>query len=584
MVTVAVFAILLSGVLGCFAAVSTAAKAGREKTILASLSASYMETVRNMPYSQVGTVNGNPNGPLPDQPNAYTQVIGATAYKIYYEVTYIDDSADGTISAGTDPYPADYKQVKMSIQNTATSQVTDFVTNVVPQGLEGTTNAGALQVKVINAQGNPVPGASVNITYPASGSPTINLTRTADASGQWTEVGLPPGVNAYHVAVTAGGYTSDQTYPITAQNPNPIHPNPTVANGQVTSLTLSIDLAASLNIKTLDDLCQPLSGVGVNVAGTRLIGSSPDVQAFNNSYASVSGLIDLSGLVWDTYTPTLLTGQSWVARGTSPIQQISVLPGTSQTYTIILSSNTTSASLLVIVKDASSGSALEGAAVQLHEGGGTPQDYAGITGGSVWLQDDWSGGAGQNDWSTTSPTRYYQDDGNVAAGEADVELKKTGGTYAASGWLESGSFDTGTSSTNYTILTWQPPSQSASTSLAFQVAANNDDATWNYVGPDGTAGTFFTTPGQDMGNSLDNNRYVRYKAYLSTADGSMTPVLSSLAVNFVTGCFTPGQVSFPNLDGGNNYSLTVSMPGYTTQTINNLNITGNQSLEVLMSP
>ena len=94
-----------------------------------------------------------------------------------------------------------------------------------------------------------------------------------------------------------------------------------------------------------------------------------------------------------------------------------------------------------------------------------------------------------------------------------VQLTKTGAVYTtATGTLESSTFDTGTGVTNYTILSWQPTSQSASTTLEFQVAANNDNATWNYVGPDGTANTYFTTPGQDMGSVLDNSEFFRYKA------------------------------------------------------------------------
>jgi hypothetical protein len=74
-------------------------------------------------------------------------------------VTYIDDAADGTILAGSDTAPNDYKQVKMFILNTVTSGVVNFVTSVSPKNLEGLANAGAVLVKVINASGQPVSGA-----------------------------------------------------------------------------------------------------------------------------------------------------------------------------------------------------------------------------------------------------------------------------------------------------------------------------------------------------------------------------------------------------------------------------------------
>lgn len=588
-VSLAIFAILLSGVIGSFAAISRTTKIVREKIVLSSLASNYLEIVRNMPYSQVGTINGNPNGPLPDSNNPYSQNINGIAYKIYYEISYVDDPADGTILLGTDLTPDDYKQVKIKILNSSSDQINNFETIVVPKGQETTTNLGALLIKVIDAQGNPVAGANVHIIHPTT-TPSIILDDLSDSSGQVLETGLPPAVNDYHIVVTKSGFSTDQTYAITAQNPNPIKPDATILPNALTQITFSIDLLANLNIKTLDALCGPLSDVNVNVAGAKLIGTNPNVYKFNNNYSSgppnyAAGLIALNNIEWDTYTPTLLSGQSWIVRGTSPIQKIDVLPGTTQTFTMILGTNSTAYSLLVVVKDAASGTALEGAAVHLQKGGSQPQDFSGVTGGSVWLQNDWSGGIGVPHWDRNGVTfnQYWQDDGNIDSSNG-LQLKKISGQYAASGWAESLTFDTGTNQTNYTILSWEPTSQSASTTLEFQLAANNDDATWNYVGPDGTNGSYFTTPGSDMGPALDNKRYVRYKAYLSTTDYNKTPVLTSLNLNFVTGCFTPGQVVFSGITAGNNYDLDISLPGYTSQAINSLDITGNQLLEVLMSP
>jgi len=585
MASIAIFTILLSGVLAGFAAVSKTAKAAREKVTLSSLATNYLEIVRNMPYSQVGTINGNPAGALPDFNNAFAQVIGPTTYKIYYEVTYIDDPADGTVLAGTDVYGADYKQVKMDILNTATGQVNSFVTSVVPKGLEGTTNQGALQINVIDSQGNPVPNANVRITYPTT-SPTIILDRITDANGQWVEVGLPLAAHNYRVVVSKSGYSLDQTYPDTALNPNPLHPDATVVSGQVTQITFSIDLLANLNIKTLNSTCQPSSNINLNILGAKLIGGSPgvspNINKYNNNFSSVAGAISLSNIEWDAYTPTLLTGQSVIVYGTSPIQKISVLPSTTQTFSMILGINSTPNSLLVIVKDSASGTALENASVTLTDGGGYSQSY--LTGGSVWLQNNWNGGSGQAGWSSSTPSVYFQDNGNVDVSTAgQVKLKKVGVNYvSATGTLESSTFDTGTNATNYTILSWQPSSQSASTTLAFQVAANNDNATWNYTGPDGTANTYFTAPGTDMGSALDNKEYFRYKAYLSTANTTKTPTLTSTNINFITGCFTPGQVIFTGLNAIK-YYVTASLSGYQTQSLVPVNVNGNQSFQVLMS-
>jgi hypothetical protein len=268
--------------------------------------------------------------------------------------------------------------------------------------------------------------------------------------------------------------------------------------------------------------------------------------------------------------------------GTSPIQQIDVLPGTSQTFTLVLGPQTTN-SFLVIVKDAATGAALEGAQVHLQKGGSNAQDYYGITGGSVLNQIDWTGGSGQADFTNT--TQYFVDDGNVDINSipTGLRLKKTAGDYASSGWLESSTFDTGANTTNYTTLTWAPSSQDPATTLKFQIAANNDNATWNYLGPDGTAGTYYTVSGSNISSALDNSRYARYRVFLSTTDTKSTPILTSVNINYVSGCFSPGQSIFTSLTSGNNYNLDVSLSGYQTYTNSSFTINGNQTLEVLLS-
>jgi len=571
-VGLAIFGILVSGVLGAYAVLSKSTKAAREKVVLSSLSQNYLEIVRNMPYSQVGTLNGNPPGNLPDYSNAYTQVIEGVTYKIYYEVTYVHDPADPVASN------PDYKQVKMSIQNTVTGIVTSFVTTVSPKGI--ITSGGAIAIQVINAQGQPVNGASIHIVNTAL-TPDILLDRTSDSSGNWNEVGLPASVNGYHIVVTKSGYSTDQTYPITQANPNPVKPDVTVLNGQVTQVTFTIDLLSTLIIKTLDQTCQNTDGVQVNVQGAKLIGTNPNVYKYSQNFTSSGGTITINNLEWDTYTPTLLTGQNVMVYGTSPIQQITVLPGTTQTFTLILGPATTN-SLLIIVKDAATGAALEGANVHLQKGGSQPQDYYGTTGGSVWEQASWIGGAGQA--AFTDETRYFADDGNVDAhsNPTGLRLQKTSGQYAASGSAESSTYDTGAPS-NFTTLTWAPQSQNANTALKFQIASNTDNTTWNYKGPDGTAASYYTVSGTSINAVHDNGRYIRYKVFLSSSDSNKTPVLTSLDVNYVSGCFTPGQVMFPALTAGNNYDIDVSLSGYQTKVINNLDIFGNEVFEIDLS-
>jgi prepilin-type N-terminal cleavage/methylation domain-containing protein len=577
-VAIAIFSIIMAGVLGLFSMLTRATKAAREQIILSALSVSRLEIMRNLPYDDVGTASGNPNGSLPDFANPDTFTHEGANFEVYYEVTYVDDPADGTILAGTDPVPSDYKQVKMYIKNVASNKITSFVTNVSPRGLEGLSNAGALFIHSMDAAGQPVPNASISIVN-NSIVPNINLSRQTDAQGNWIEVGLPASVNGYHIVATKSGYSTDSTYPISGGNPNPVKPDSTVQDGQVTQISFAIDIVSDLAIRTLNATCGDLSGVDVNVAGSKLIGAAPDVYKYDQDHSSSGGAIALNNIEWDVYVPTLLTGQGLMLYGTSPIQQVNVLPGANQTFTLILGPSTAN-SLLVIVKNAATLASIEGAQVTLSR---TTPSFSEdkVTGGSVWNQSDWSGGAGQDDYLL--PNQYFSDDGNVGNNGPGVTLSFAGSNYVPAGQLTSSTFDTGGSS-NYTTVEWEPTSQNPATILKFQVASNSDNTTWDFKGPDGTSGTYYTVPGTSLHSSHNGDRYIRYRAYLETSDGTFTPVLSNVNVNYVSGCNTPGQVVFPGLSSGNNYDLAVTMPGYQNYTANSLNINGNQVLEVLMTP
>lgn len=578
---IAIFVLLAGVVYQTFFLNFKSAELNWDNTTISSLASQYLENARNIPYAQVGTLQGNPHGILPDQPNLNTVTVSNTVYQIYFEITYLDDGADGTALLGTDFAPNDYKQVKLSIKNTLTNKISNFVTTIVPSGLENMTNGGALSISVIDAVGQPVSDATINITNSIL-SPSINLTRTSDTNGKWIEVGLPNSANSYHITVTKSGYSQDQTYQINAQNPSPTKGDATIANGQVTQVSFGIDKTSNLTFNTLNNVCSPMSGIGLGIKGAKLIGT-PNVVKYNSTFTSnSSGQVPLSNIEWDNYTPALI-GNTYMIYGSSPIQQINLLPDTTQLFNLILGTKTTN-SLLVIVKDSSTGNPIEGANVLLENTSPSVSTNA-ITGGSLWSQQFWNGGNGQSNWSNT--TKYFQDDGNISTIDTPLAIRLTssnGHTLSNSGYLESSTFDTGSTATTYTTLGWQPSSQDAAATVKFQIATNNDNATWNFAGPDGTSATFYTTPNTTISSNNDSKRYVRYRVYLSTTNNTKNPTVTSTSINYVSGCFTPGQVMFPGLTASSTYQTTVSLAGYLTKVVSNLNINGYQVLQVLLTP
>lgn len=129
-------------------------------------------------------------------------------------------------------------------------------------------------------------------------------------------------------------------------------------------------------------------------------------------------------------------------------------------------------------------------------------------------------------------TNFYQ----FAPGVLQVTWTPASTGYLSPGSLVSSAKDN-TSVGNYGKLSWSAnvPSQTGADALRFQVASNNDNATWNYIGPDGTAASYYTASGTQIHTSHNGSRYIRYKAYLQTANATYTPTVYDVSLEVNTG-------------------------------------------------
>lgn len=132
----------------------------------------------------------------------------------------------------------------------------------------------------------------------------------------------------------------------------------------------------------------------------------------------------------------------------------------------------------------------------------------------------------------------------ILTNNAEVEFQAIQGgpgfQYADSGTFESATFATPQSTAfNRIDVNALIPGQ---TDLKYQVAAadpvggNCSGATFNFVGPDGTAGSFFATGSAlplSLGPGYKNpGQCFRYRAYFSTADMVSAPILTDVTVNY----------------------------------------------------
>lgn len=129
------------------------------------------------------------------------------------------------------------------------------------------------------------------------------------------------------------------------------------------------------------------------------------------------------------------------------------------------------------------------------------------------------------------------------------------------------------STAQWTTFSWNA-AVPANTTLQFQVAgSSNINGPFNFVGPDTTAGTFYTVSGGSLAQ-FNGKRYLKYKAFLASTDPAATAT-----VNDVTACFSnlaptaagvsvSGAVRTPDGRGLRNASVTLTDPHGITRTVN----------------
>jgi photosystem II stability/assembly factor-like uncharacterized protein len=201
------------------------------------------------------------------------------------------------------------------------------------------------------------------------------------------------------------------------------------------------------------------------------------------------------------------------------------------------------------------------------------------TGESLGGQSDWSDGPGLELFDGSAG--FSSSDGNIDYSQAGgLTLAGGGGAYAPSGILTSATFNVGDGAALGSLV-WlpvnQPPAAGAA-SVRLQVAANNDNATWVYLGPDGTEGTYYTATDTPLAAALGGNRYLRYRLYLSTEDDAATPRIEDLYFNYTPACGAVGTALFQGLAIGD-FSINVTKAGYEPYSISSYSL--NQAWEEL---
>ncbi|OGM09484.1 hypothetical protein A2159_00965 [Candidatus Woesebacteria bacterium RBG_13_34_9] len=330
-----------------------------------------MEIIRNMPYEDIGTSGGIPNGNLLQEEKITKNGL---VYTIKTSIIYIDDPYDDI--APLDTSPEDYKRVRVeaSWEGLAASKKNPVVLLTdVSAYATGVIEGGTLIVSVTDSNNNPVSQAEVQITA-TSTTPPVDTKPKTDSSGKVILPGSPPCVSCYQITVTKLGYSSDRTYS-TGEVANPIKSHTSVFEDDVTQISFQVDKLGSISISSFDSRennFNPLGNVAFRLHGNKIIGTDAYAQPVykydENLSTNESGNLTLNNMEWDVYHILMLSSSSYDISGTTPLTPFYLSPEGNSQEDFCVTSHTTN-SFFITIKDSSS-SLIASATARLYDDSG----------------------------------------------------------------------------------------------------------------------------------------------------------------------------------------------------------------------
>jgi len=548
---------------------------GRLSLQILSLLEDEMEYIKVVNYEDIGTTNGWPRGIFPSEKIVN---LNGLNIKIKYFIRNIDNPLDGTVnSTPRDSAPADQKLVELEGECLNCSlkikkQTLTFI--IAPKTVESSTRNGSMFIRVINSSGNPVSYANISVINNRI-SPPIVINDLSNINGELQLIDIPTGTHAYEILATKENYSSEKTYPPRdPQDPNsfnPIIPHQNIIEGGLTIVTFVIDKLSNLKIQTIDNFCKPMANIPVILEGeNKIIGyyqdGTPVKKTIISTTTDQNGIKEIK-IEWDNYF--YKTDSSIFSLiGYNSSSPLNILPD--KNYYLRLNMTTSSPrELLVTVKDINN-EPIKDAEVEIRNNNFQKKLFT-----------------NQMEIRNASWTNYFFDySENILLTEERVTLKSYNNLYPTNtqDWLILPTIDIGTSSNSKIIsFGWEPISQPPNTDIKFQIAFNNDNSSWNFIGPDGTSNSYFTSSPVNLSILTNGYRYFRFKVYLNTNDENQTPVLEKMYINFTSNCLSPNQVIFQKLSQ-DDYTLNISKPGYRSTTtqiyINKI----YQEIEIILQP
>ncbi len=274
LVAVVLLAVFLLGMVQFFASAADRVMDSETRALLHQIASEQIESIRALPYEDIGTVGGHPSGSLED---VLTETVRDVPVEITREIVYVEDPSY------SGPYPANYRRVTVIVRATDSDELEPMqLSTLVAGGADG----GSLDITVTDLAGTPVADARLRVVNTHL-SPDVDINSSAirtDIEGHLLVPGLPPdGTNSYYVTASKPGYSSAATQEgLVVKKGTPF-----------TVVQLVIDRLAGLTIRLTDETGTARAGVSLTITGYQSVSPwiySAQVVTDAGGYASLSNL------------------------------------------------------------------------------------------------------------------------------------------------------------------------------------------------------------------------------------------------------------------------------------------------------
>jgi len=204
----ALLLLVFVGLYGAFQLTLELVQSSKSKTGALAIANERMEFIRSLPYDDIGTVGGIPQGALLEEES---KTLNGIEYTQRTFVQYADAPQDGAGGSDSNGITTDYKIVRVTVEWQFRGETRSFflVTSIVPKGIESVSGGGTLRVTVLDSLGSPIPSAEVYVTNTTL-TPPVSLLTFTNTNGIVEFLGAPS-ANNYEVTVQKTNYSTPES-------------------------------------------------------------------------------------------------------------------------------------------------------------------------------------------------------------------------------------------------------------------------------------------------------------------------------------------------------------------------------------